>query len=100
MLVLPLHDPIQVAEEAAQVDVLSGGRLQFGVGRGYQSIEFDGFGVDLAEARERFDESLEVILGLWTQPRSRSRASTTRSTTSTWCRDRCNARIRRSTWPR
>jgi probable F420-dependent oxidoreductase len=69
VMVLPLHDPIQVAEEAAQVDVLSGGRLQFGVGRGYQSIEFDGFGVDLSEARERFDESLEIILGLWTQPR-------------------------------
>ena len=67
--VLPLHDPIQVAEETAQLDVLSGGRLEFGVGRGYQSIEFDGFGIDLAEARDRFDESLDVIRGLWTEPR-------------------------------
>lgn len=67
IVVLPLHNPIHVAEETAQVDVLSGGRLEFGVGRGYQSVEFDGFGVDLTEARDRFDEALEVILGLWTQ---------------------------------
>ncbi|HEY3686472.1 MAG TPA: LLM class flavin-dependent oxidoreductase [Streptosporangiaceae bacterium] len=66
IVVLPLHDPIQVAEEAAQLDVLSGGRLEFGVGRGYQSVEFAGFGKDLAEARDRFDEALDVILGLWT----------------------------------
>jgi alkanesulfonate monooxygenase SsuD/methylene tetrahydromethanopterin reductase-like flavin-dependent oxidoreductase (luciferase family) len=67
IVVLPLHNPIHVAEEAAQVDVLSGGRLEFGVGRGYQSVEFDGFGLNLTEARDRFDESLAVVLGLWTQ---------------------------------
>ncbi|MEZ0076845.1 LLM class flavin-dependent oxidoreductase [Planotetraspora sp. GP83] len=66
IVVLPLHNPIHVAEEAAQVDVLSGGRLDLGIGRGYQSFEFEGFGIDLAEARDRFNESLEVILGLWT----------------------------------
>ncbi|GAA0384263.1 luciferase [Acrocarpospora corrugata] len=65
IVVLPLHNPIHVAEEAALVDVLSGGRLDLGIGRGYQSFEFEGFGVDLAEARDRFNESLEVILGLW-----------------------------------
>lgn len=65
VVVLPLHNPVHVAEEAAQVDLLSGGRLDLGVGRGYQSIEFDGFGLDLAEARDRFDESLDVITGLW-----------------------------------
>jgi probable F420-dependent oxidoreductase len=67
--VLPLHDPVHVAEQVAELDVLSGGRIEFGVGRGYQSVEFDGFGVDLAEARDRFDESLEIIRGLWTEPR-------------------------------
>ena len=67
IVVLPLHDPIAVAEEAAELDVLSGGRLEFGVGRGYQSIEFAGFGRDLGEARARFDEALDVILGLWTE---------------------------------
>ncbi|MBB2912327.1 alkanesulfonate monooxygenase SsuD/methylene tetrahydromethanopterin reductase-like flavin-dependent oxidoreductase (luciferase family) [Streptosporangium becharense] len=65
VVVLPLHNPIHVAEEAAMVDVLSGGRLELGIGRGYQSFEFQGFGVELAEARDRFDEALEVVLGLW-----------------------------------
>ncbi|GAA2665894.1 MULTISPECIES: LLM class flavin-dependent oxidoreductase [Nonomuraea] len=67
IVVLPLHNPVHVAEEAALVDVLSGGRLDLGIGRGYQSFEFEGFGIDLAEARDRFNEALEVILGLWTQ---------------------------------
>ncbi|MFC4013567.1 LLM class flavin-dependent oxidoreductase [Nonomuraea purpurea] len=67
IVVLPLHNPVHVAEEAAQVDVLSGGRLDLGIGRGYQSVEFEGFGIDLAEARDRFNEALEVIVGLWTQ---------------------------------
>lgn len=66
IVVLPLHNPVHVAEEAALVDVLSHGRLDLGIGRGYQSFEFEGFGIDLAEARDRFNEALEVILGLWT----------------------------------
>ncbi|MBO3746643.1 LLM class flavin-dependent oxidoreductase [Streptosporangiaceae bacterium NEAU-GS5] len=66
IVVLPLHNPIHVAEEAAMVDLLSDGRLELGIGRGYQSVEFEGFGIDLAEARDRFNEALEVILGLWT----------------------------------
>ncbi|MFC3999454.1 LLM class flavin-dependent oxidoreductase [Nocardiopsis sediminis] len=65
IVVLPLHHPVHVAELAAQVDVLSGGRLDLGVGRGYQGYEFDGFGVDLAEARARFDEALDTVLALW-----------------------------------
>src|SRR5687768_476891 len=65
IIVLPLHNPIHVAEEISQLDVISGGRVQFGVGRGYQSIEFRGFKIDLSEARDRFNESLDVLLGLW-----------------------------------
>ncbi|MDP9861102.1 MULTISPECIES: LLM class flavin-dependent oxidoreductase [Streptosporangium] len=68
IVVLPLHNPIHVAEEAAMVDMLSGGRLDLGIGRGYQSFEFEGFGIDLAEARDRFNEALEVVLGLWGSP--------------------------------
>ncbi|MET8994885.1 LLM class flavin-dependent oxidoreductase [Amycolatopsis sp. NPDC004169] len=66
IVVLPLRNPVHVAEEAAMVDVLSGGRLELGVGRGYQSIEFENFGLDLAESRDRFDECLDVLLGLLT----------------------------------
>ncbi len=43
------------------VDVLSGGRLEFGVGSGYLKHEFSSFGVDFAEKYERFDEALEII---------------------------------------
>ncbi|XVQ16032.1 LLM class flavin-dependent oxidoreductase [Spirillospora sp. CA-255316] len=67
IVVLPLHNPIHVAEEAAMVDLLSGGRLSMGVGRGYQSIEFENFGLDLSEARDRFNESLDMLVGLWTK---------------------------------
>jgi alkanesulfonate monooxygenase SsuD/methylene tetrahydromethanopterin reductase-like flavin-dependent oxidoreductase (luciferase family) len=67
IVVLPLHNPVHVAEEAAMVDLLSGGRLEMGIGRGYQSVEFESFGVDLGEARERFNEALDMIIALWTQ---------------------------------
>ena len=64
--VLPWHDPVEIAQDFATVDVLSGGRLEFGVGRGLFKCEFDGYGVPWEEAQGRFDESLEVILKAWT----------------------------------
>lgn len=67
VVVLPFNNPIRVAEEAAMVDVLSGGRLDFGVGRGYQKPEFDGFGIAMDESRGRFNESMDIILKAWTQ---------------------------------
>ncbi len=63
--VLPFHAPIQVAEEYAMVDRLSGGRLNFGVGSGYLPLEFEGFGIDPATKREAFDRALETILAAW-----------------------------------
>ncbi len=69
VVVLPLHNPILVAEEAAMVDVLSGGRLNFGIGSGYQRQEFDGVGVDINESRERFHEAVDVITKAWTEER-------------------------------
>ncbi len=59
--VLPFHSPIEIAEQYAMVDRLVGGRLNLGVGSGYIALEFDGFGLDPASKRERFDESLETI---------------------------------------
>jgi alkanesulfonate monooxygenase SsuD/methylene tetrahydromethanopterin reductase-like flavin-dependent oxidoreductase (luciferase family) len=65
VLVLPWHDPVLLAERAATLDLLSGGRLDFGVGRGYRHSEFAGFRVPADEAEARFDESLAVILKAW-----------------------------------
>ncbi len=67
VMILPLHNPILIAEEIAQLDLLSNGRFDFGIGRGYQSLEFSRLGVDLSEARERFDEALELINKLWNE---------------------------------
>lgn len=63
--VLPLHHPLRLAEAAATVDQLSRGRLDLGIGRGYQPGEFRGFGVDIADKYERFDEALEVLRKVW-----------------------------------
>jgi alkanesulfonate monooxygenase SsuD/methylene tetrahydromethanopterin reductase-like flavin-dependent oxidoreductase (luciferase family) len=60
--VLPFHRPIELAEEYALVDRLTGGRLNLGVGSGYLALEFEGFGVDPATKRERFDRNLETLL--------------------------------------
>jgi alkanesulfonate monooxygenase SsuD/methylene tetrahydromethanopterin reductase-like flavin-dependent oxidoreductase (luciferase family) len=61
VLVLPWHNPVLLAEQAATLDLLSGGRLDFGVGKGYRWNEFAGFCLPLEEAEERFEEALEVI---------------------------------------
>ena len=59
--VLTFHHPLTVAETYAMLDVISGGRLVLGVGSGYLKHEFEGYRIDPAEKRDRFDESLEVI---------------------------------------
>jgi len=63
--VLPFHDPVRVAEDYAMLDVISGGRLEMGVGSGYLPHEFAGFGIDGAEKRDRFDEALALLRRLW-----------------------------------
>ena len=64
---LPHHDPIRLAEDYAMVDLLSGGRLDFGVGRGFIKAIYDGFNQAMNESRERFNEALEIIERAWTQ---------------------------------
>ncbi|PYN85152.1 MAG: hypothetical protein DMD87_24515 [Candidatus Rokuibacteriota bacterium] len=66
---LPLHHPLSCAEQAATADVLSGGRLEFGVGRGSIPSQFHGFRVPVSENRARFDETLEIIRLAWTRER-------------------------------
>jgi len=59
---LPLSNPIRTAEEYAMLDVLSEGRLDFGIGRGVLKAEYELFDIDEAESQGRFREALEVIL--------------------------------------
>ena len=66
---LPLQHPLSIAEQAATADVLSGGRLEFGVGRGSIASQFHGFRVNVRENRARFDETLEIIRRAWTEER-------------------------------
>src|SRR6201993_2594317 len=66
VLVLPRHNPVLLAEQAATLDLLSGGRLDFGVGKGYRYNEFAGFCLPMGEAESRFEESLEVITKAFT----------------------------------
>jgi alkanesulfonate monooxygenase SsuD/methylene tetrahydromethanopterin reductase-like flavin-dependent oxidoreductase (luciferase family) len=66
VLVLPWHNPVLLAEQAATLDLLSGGRLDFGVGKGYRYNEFAGFAMPMEEADGRFDESMEVITKAFT----------------------------------
>jgi probable F420-dependent oxidoreductase len=65
MLILTLHNPIRVAEEAAVVDILSGGRLTLGVAAGYREVEFAAMQVDYRTRGRRFRESLEILELAW-----------------------------------
>ena len=61
VVVLPLHHPLQLAEEIAMTDVLTDGRLDIGIGRGYQPYEFVRVGLDISNNTEMYDESVEVL---------------------------------------
>ncbi|MCP3991273.1 MAG: LLM class flavin-dependent oxidoreductase [Actinomycetia bacterium] len=66
IVVLPLNHPLRVAEDYAFLDLLSDGRVELGVGRGYQPLEFERYGVDQATTRGRFAEELAIIKSAWT----------------------------------
>jgi len=66
VVVLPWHNPALIAEQAATLDVLSKGRFDFGVGKGYRPLEFDGFRIPMEEATARFEEAITVIRKAWT----------------------------------
>lgn len=66
--VLPLADPLRLAEEAATVDQISRGRLIFGVGRSGFPRAYEAYGVPYAESRDRFAEALAVIRAAWAAP--------------------------------
>ncbi|MGE4218154.1 MAG: LLM class flavin-dependent oxidoreductase [Alphaproteobacteria bacterium] len=66
LVLLPLHKPLDLAEQLATIDVMSGGRLIFGCGLGYRELEFRAFGTTQSERVKRFEENLEAIKRLWT----------------------------------
>jgi alkanesulfonate monooxygenase SsuD/methylene tetrahydromethanopterin reductase-like flavin-dependent oxidoreductase (luciferase family) len=96
---LPLHSPVKMAEEAATADILSGGRLEFGVGRGTAPIHYTGYNVPMEESRERFEEALTVIREAWTHERLtyHGKCIFTRMI-SRLCPSRFRSRIRRFDW--
>ena len=63
---LPLHNPIRVAEDVATLDLLSDGRAEFGIGRGARTSDYGGYSVPLEESKERLMESLAFIIKGWT----------------------------------
>lgn len=67
ILLLNLHNPVYTAETVASLDIISRGRLIFGVGLGYREIEFDAFGVPKGERARRFEAYLELVKRLWTE---------------------------------
>lgn len=66
---LPLNRALNTAEQLAMVDALCGGRLDIGVVRAFLDFEFDALQVDMAESRERFNESVDILLGTWANER-------------------------------
>jgi probable F420-dependent oxidoreductase len=65
VVLLPLHDPVRVAEDVATLDIVSGGRVAFGVGLAYQEADFRAFGIDRKSRVGRFEEAIEILDRSW-----------------------------------
>jgi alkanesulfonate monooxygenase SsuD/methylene tetrahydromethanopterin reductase-like flavin-dependent oxidoreductase (luciferase family) len=65
----PFYHPLRLAEEVALLDVLSGGRVNWGAGRGFSRVEFEAFGIPIEESAARFRETVEVVLAAWRNER-------------------------------
>ncbi|MDB6061644.1 MAG: Luciferase [Verrucomicrobiaceae bacterium] len=68
ILILPQRQTVLVAKQAAQVDVLSGGRLRLGVGSGWNDVEYTALGVPFAQRGKRLEQQVKLLRELWTQP--------------------------------
>jgi alkanesulfonate monooxygenase SsuD/methylene tetrahydromethanopterin reductase-like flavin-dependent oxidoreductase (luciferase family) len=67
VMVLPWHNPVLLAEQAATLDLISGGRFDLGIGKGYRHSEYKGFQIAPEEAEARFEEALEVMIRAFTE---------------------------------
>jgi alkanesulfonate monooxygenase SsuD/methylene tetrahydromethanopterin reductase-like flavin-dependent oxidoreductase (luciferase family) len=65
----PFYNPLRLAEEVALLDVLSGGRVNWGAGRGFERSEFRAFGINPDESAPRFHETVDIVLKAWTNER-------------------------------
>ena len=68
VVLLPVHHPLHVAEEWATLDLLSGGRVDFAAGRGYDRKEYEPFGAPFEDSADIFAEGLQVLWRAWTEP--------------------------------
>lgn len=68
VLILPQRQTVLVAKQAADLDLLSGGRLRLGVGTGWNYVEYDALGQDFASRGARMDEQVQYLRRLWTEP--------------------------------
>jgi alkanesulfonate monooxygenase SsuD/methylene tetrahydromethanopterin reductase-like flavin-dependent oxidoreductase (luciferase family) len=68
VVVLPWHNPALLAEQVATLDLISDGRFDFGVGKGYRETEFGGFCIPIEEATERFNETMDFLRTAWAAP--------------------------------
>ena len=67
VMILPQRQAVLVAKQAAEVDLLSGGRLRLGVGLGWNKVEYDGLGMPFGNLAKRFSEQIDVMRELWSQ---------------------------------
>jgi alkanesulfonate monooxygenase SsuD/methylene tetrahydromethanopterin reductase-like flavin-dependent oxidoreductase (luciferase family) len=67
LVLLPLHKPLDIAEQLATADVMSGGKVIFGAALGYREVEYAAFGTTQRQRVRRFEENLEAIKRLWTE---------------------------------
>ena len=67
VVLVPLHNPVELAESVATMDAICGGRFIFGIGLGYRNEEYTAFGVQKSERVGRLQEALEVMKLLWTE---------------------------------
>src|SRR5262245_14452462 len=67
LVLLPLHKPLEIAEQLATLDIMCGGKLVFGCGIGYRDVEFNAFGLTRKEAVQRVEECLLAVKRPWTE---------------------------------
>lgn len=70
VLILPMRNPLEIAAQVADLDVLSGGRVNFGVGAGWYSEEFAALGYSFGDRGKRTNDGLEIVRKLWTEDRA------------------------------